>query len=229
MEQEQEPMKNRMQARAVHATGQGMRPMFFCCLLVCSLGLANVRAQDAAKASPQKPTTDQKEVALLETSDGTMVLEFWPEVAPQTVVNFKKLAREGFYNGTLFHRVVAGFMIQGGDPLTKDPSKEALWGQGGPSHTVPAEFSNRPHLRGVISMARQQDPNSAGSQFFICLDSVRRLDGKYTNFGQVIKGLDVLDKIGQTPVTRGPDGELSRPKQPVVLESVKIVPAEAVK
>ena len=214
----------------IHVTGLDMKPILFCCLLVCSLGLANVRGQDANKPGEQKPTeTNQKEVAVLKTSDGEMVVEFWPEVAPKTVANFKKLAREGFYDGTLFHRIIAGFMIQGGDPLTKDPSKEHLWGQGGPSHTVPAEFSNRQHVRGVLSMARQTDPNSAGSQFFICLGPVERLDGQYTAFGKVIKGLDVLDNIGRTPVTRGPDGQLSKPKTRVVLESVKIVSSNSVK
>ncbi len=207
-----------------------MKLTLFCCLLVCSLGLANVRGQSIDKTDGKKAgQTNQKEVAVLKTSDGEMVLEFWPEVAPKTVENFKKLAREGFYDGTLFHRIIAGYMIQGGDPLTKDPSKEYLWGQGGPAHTVPAEFNNRPHVRGVISMARQADPNSAGSQFFICLDTAKRLDGKYTTFGKVIKGLDVLDKIGRTPVTAGPDGQLSKPRVRVVLQSVKIVPADSVK
>jgi peptidyl-prolyl cis-trans isomerase B (cyclophilin B) len=207
-----------------------MKRTLFCCLLVCSLGLANVRGQSASKTDGKKATEiNQKEVAVLKTSEGEMVLEFWPEVAPKTVENFKKLAREGFYDGTLFHRIIAGYMIQGGDPLTKDPSKEYLWGQGGPNHTVPAEFSNRPHVRGVISMAREQSPDSARSQFFICLGTAKRLDGQYTAFGRVIKGLDVLDKIGRTPVSRGPDGQLSKPKVHVALQSVKIVPADSIK
>ena len=103
-----------------------MKLTLFCCLLVCSLGLANVRGQDTNKPEEKKPMdTNQKEVAVLKTSDGEMVVEFWPEVAPKTVENFKKLAREGFYNGTAFHRIMRGFMIQGGDPCTKDPSNEA--------------------------------------------------------------------------------------------------------
>jgi peptidyl-prolyl cis-trans isomerase B (cyclophilin B) len=204
--------------------------LFACLLLVCSLGLANVRAQAPAQTKANKASeSDQKEVAVLKTTDGEMVVEFWPEVAPKTVANFKKLAREGFYDGTLFHRIIKGFMIQGGDPLTKDPSKEALWGQGSPEHGPPDEFSTRPHVRGVISMANVGTPNSAGSQFFICLGTVSRLNGKFTAFGRVLKGLDVLDKIGDTPVTRGPDGELSKPKTRVALESVKIVPASSVK
>ena len=204
--------------------------LFGCLLLVCSLSLANVRGQAPAQTKANKPVaTNQNEVAVLKTSDGEIVVEFWPEVAPKTVANFKKLAREGFYDGTVFHRIVKGFMIQGGDPLTKDPSKEALWGQGGPEHGPPDEFSSRPHVRGVISMANTGGPNSAGSQFFICLRTASQLNGKFTAFGKVIKGLDVLDKIGDTPVTRGPDGELSKPRTRVALESVKIVPASFVK
>jgi peptidyl-prolyl cis-trans isomerase B (cyclophilin B) len=207
-----------------------MKLTLFCCLLVCSLGLANVRGQDANKPQEKKPMeTNQKQVAVLKTSDGEMVVEFWPEVAPKTVANFEKLAREGFYDGTAFHRIMRGFMIQGGDPNTKDPSKEASYGTGGPGYSIPAEFNDRPHLRGVLSMARSADPNSAGSQFFICLGTVSQLDHKYTVFGQVIKGLDVLDKIGATPVGRGPSGELSKPLTRVTLESVKIVPADSVK
>jgi peptidyl-prolyl cis-trans isomerase B (cyclophilin B) len=203
---------------------------FGCLLLVCSLGLINLQGQDLSQAQRQKQTdTNKKEVAVLKTSDGAMVIEFWPEVAPQTVAAFKKFAREGLYDGTAFHRIVKGFMIQGGDPLTKDPSKEALWGEGGPAHGPPDEFNNRPHVRGVISMAHTGAPNSAGSQFFICLGTASQLDHKFTAFGRVINGLDVLDKIGDTPVTRSPQGELSKPKTLVKLESVKIVPADSVK
>ena len=183
-----------------------MKLTLFCCLLVCSLGLANVRGQDANKPQEKKPMeTNQKQVAVLKTSDGEMVAEFFPEVAPKTVANFEKLAREGFYDGTAFHRIMRGFMIQGGDPTTKDPSKEASYGTGGPGYSIPAEFNDRPHLRGVLSMARSADPNSAGSQFFICLGTVSQLDHKYTVFGQVIKGLDVLDKIRRHPGWPGPE------------------------
>ncbi|MGI8890041.1 MAG: peptidylprolyl isomerase [Chthoniobacterales bacterium] len=205
-----------------------MKFTLLCGLLVCSLGLANVYGQDANKPEAKK-ASDQKEAAVLKTNEGTMVVEFWPEDAPLTVANFKKLAREGLYDGTLFHRIISGFMVQGGDPLTKDPSKEALWGQGGPATTVPDEFNEHPHVRGVISMAHTNRPNSAASQFFICLGDANQLDHKFTAFGKVIKGLDVLDKLGQTPVTRGPDGQLSKPKTRVALESVKIVPADSVK
>lgn len=207
-----------------------MKLTLFSCLLVCSLGLANVRGQDANKPEEKKPMeTNQKEVAVLKTSDGEMVVEFWPEVAPKTVENFKKLAREGFYDGTAFHRIIKGFMIQGGDPNTKDPNKESSYGTGGPGYKVPAEFNDRPHIRGVLSMARSADPNSAGSQFFVCLGVASSLDHQYTAFGKVIKGLDVLDKIGATPVTRSAAGEPSKPTTRVALESVKVVPADSIK
>ncbi|MEP7078344.1 MAG: peptidylprolyl isomerase [Chthoniobacterales bacterium] len=169
------------------------------------------------------------EVAVIKTSDGEMVAEFWPEVAPKTVENFKKLARSGFYDGTAFHRIVKGFMIQGGDPLTKDLSKESRYGSGDPGYSIKAEFNNKSHEKGVLSMARSSDPDSAGSQFFICLADVRRLDHQYTTFGKLIKGIDVLEKIGDIPTTMSDSGERSKPLKRVTLESVKIVPADSVK
>jgi peptidyl-prolyl cis-trans isomerase B (cyclophilin B) len=172
--------------------------------------------------------TNQNEVAVLKTSAGEMVVEFWPDVAPKTVANFKKLAQEGFYDGTAFHRIIKGFMIQGGDPNTKDLSNESRYGTGGPGYKIAAEFNDRPHVRGVISMARSQDPNSAGSQFFICLGTASSLDRQYTAFGKLIKGLDVLDNIGSTPVGRSNSGETSKPQNRVALESVRIVPADSV-
>jgi len=207
-----------------------MKLTLFCCLLGFSLGVANVRSQDAKKPEEKKPMdTNKSEVAVLKTSAGEMVIAFWPEVAPKTVENFKKLARAGFYDGTAFHRIVKGFMIQGGDPLTKDPSKEDSWGTGDPGYKIPAEFNDRPHVRGVLSMARSADPDSAGSQFFICLGTASSLDHKYTAFGKLIKGDDVLGKIGDTSVTRSMGGESSKPTTRVALESVKIVPADSVK
>ena len=158
-----------------------------------------------------------------------MIAEFWPEVAPNTVDNFKKLARSGFYDGTAFHRIVKGFMIQGGDPLTKDPAKESRYGTRGPGYKIKAEFNNRSHERGVLSMARSSDPDSAGSQFFICLANVSRLDHQYTTFGKLIKGDDVLAKIGDIEVTTSDSGERSKPTKRVTVESIKIVPADSVK
>ena len=169
------------------------------------------------------------EVAVIKTSEGDMVLQFWMDAAPNTVENFKKLARSGFYDGTIFHRVVKGFMIQGGDPNSKDPGKESSYGQGGPGYKIKAEFNDRSHERGVISMARSSDPDSAGSQFFICLASVPRLNHQYTTFGKLIKGDEVLGKIGDTSVTRSSSGENSKPMKRVVIESIKIVPADSIK
>src|SRR3954467_788104 len=164
------------------------------------------------------------EVALIKTSEGDMVIEFWPDVAPKTVENFKTLAKKGFYDGTAFHRIVQGFMIQGGDPLTKDAKREREWGTGGPGHTVKAEFNDRSHERGVLSMARSSDPDSAGSQFFICLGDASFLDQKYTAFGKVIKGDEVLGKLGDTAVVAGNGGEKSKPTSRVSVNKVEIVP-----
>jgi peptidyl-prolyl cis-trans isomerase B (cyclophilin B) len=192
---------------------------------------AETNAPATPKAEPKKEEPKKaeakpaaKEVAVVKTTEGDLVLEFYPDVAPKHVENFKKLAREGFYDGQCFHRVIPGFMIQGGDPNTKDETKKATWGQGGPGYTINAEFNNKPHLRGTLSMARTPDPNSAGSQFFICHGSPRQLDNQYTVFGKLIKGEDVLDKIATTP-TESPD----RPLKRMGIVSVKIVPADSLK
>jgi peptidyl-prolyl cis-trans isomerase B (cyclophilin B) len=192
-------------------------------LLAAILAVASVNAEE------QKPMNSAKEVAVIKTSEGEMVAEFWPEVAPNTVENFKKLARSGFYDGTAFHRIVKGFMIQGGDPLTKDPAKESRYGTGDPGYKIKAEFNDRSHERGVLSMARSSDPDSAGSQFFICLANVSRLDHQYTAFGKLIKGDDVLGKIGDVEVTMSGSGERSKPTKRVTVESIKIVSADSVK
>jgi peptidyl-prolyl cis-trans isomerase B (cyclophilin B) len=203
-------------------------------LLCCVLGLAFVAApvRSEEKKEEKKDTaavSEPKEVAVFKTSEGEMVAEFWPDVAPNTVENFKKLAKSGFYDGTAFHRILKGFMAQGGDPLTKNPSKEAAWGTGDPGYKIKAEFNKKLHVRGVLSMARSTDPDSAGSQFFICFGPASQLDGKYTAFGKIIKGDDVLDKLANVPVTRNSAGENSKPVNRVALESVKIVPADSVK
>jgi peptidyl-prolyl cis-trans isomerase B (cyclophilin B) len=192
-----------------------------------------------ARPKPKQLSTEEKkenasmnssnEVAVIKTSEGEMVIEFWKDAAQNTVENFKKLARAGFYDGTIFHRIVKGFMIQGGDPNSKDPAKENKYGEGGPGYKIKAEFNDHSHDRGVISMAREPDPDSAGSQFFICLAPVTRLDHQYTTFGKLIKGNDVLDKIGDTPVTRNSAGEISKPTKRVVIESIKIVSADSLK
>ena len=167
------------------------------------------------------------EVARISTTEGEMVLEFWPDVAPKTVENFKTLAQKGFYDGTCFHRIIKGFMIQGGDPLTKDAARESHWGTGGPGYQIKAEFNERSHQRGVISMARSANPDSAGSQFFICDGDASFLDRQYTAFGKVIKGDDVLAKIAGTPVGPSSSGEQSRPLRRVSVISIKIMPADA--
>jgi len=184
-------------------------------------------AAEENKENP--PMNASNEVAVIKTSEGDMVVQFWNDAAPNTIENFKKLARSGFYDGTIFHRIVKGFMIQGGDPNSKDLGKESSYGEGGPGYKIKAEFNDRSHEHGVISMARSSDPDSAGSQFFICLASVPRLDHQYTIFGRLIKGDDVLGKIGGTPVTRSSTGENSKPTKRVVIETIKIVPADSIK
>ncbi len=148
--------------------------------------------------APKADMTPSSRVATIVTTQGTIKIEFFPKAAPNHVENFIKLANQGFYNGTLFHRIIPGFMIQGGDPNTKgDNSDRNTWGQGGPEHNVNAEFNDIPHTRGIVSMARAKDPNSAGSQFFIVQKDSTFLDGKYTVFGRVIEGMDVVDRITQ--------------------------------
>lgn len=132
--------------------------------------------------------------ATIETKFGKIVFKLLPELAPEHVRNFVKLAQSGFYDGTLFHRVIPGFMIQGGDPNTKTPDK-SKWGMGGPGYTIKAEFSTRSHLRGIVSMARAMDPNSAGSQFFVVTSDSTFLDRQYTVFGEVLEGMETADQI----------------------------------
>lgn len=132
--------------------------------------------------------------AVIETKFGNMELRFFPDVAPNHVKNFIELAEKGFYDGTTFHRVIPGFMIQGGDPNSKDPDR-SKHGMGGPGYTVNAEFNEKPHKRGIMSMARAANPDSAGSQFFICVADSLFLDRQYTVFGEVVSGMEVADKI----------------------------------
>ena len=207
-----------------------MKPIYLACALTLCAGLATALA-DGTNATPKSaaPASSAQDVAVINTTDGTMVIAFWPGEAPNTVDNFEKLARQGFYDGTCFHRIIKGFMVQGGDPLTKDPNQEAAWGTGGPGYTIKAEFNDHSHQYGVISMARSQDPNSAGSQFFICDGNASFLDHQYTAFGHLIKGGDVLDKIANTPVTDNGQGEKSKPVKRVEVTSIKIVPADSIK
>ena len=135
---------------------------------------------------------------IIKTSFGNIKFNLVSDIAPETVRNFSQLAKSGFYNGTLFHRIIPGFMIQGGDPNTKNPDK-STWGQGGPGYNLKAEFNSRSHLRGIVSMARSSDPDSAGSQFFIVTSDSTFLDRQYTVFGEVVDGMEVADKIVNLP------------------------------
>jgi peptidyl-prolyl cis-trans isomerase B (cyclophilin B) len=148
--------------------------------------------------TPEEIKKMSETTAIIETKFGNIELRFFPEVAPNHVNNFIELAKKGFYDGTLFHRVIPNFMIQGGDPNTKNADR-SRHGTGGPGHTVKAEFNSKPHKRGTLSMARSAHPDSAGSQFFICVADAPFLNQKYTAFGEVISGMEVADKIVSQP------------------------------
>ncbi|MEW6604059.1 MAG: peptidylprolyl isomerase [Thermoproteota archaeon] len=191
--------------------------------------IPNPQGDPYAAPEPVQPTADMtpsNEIAVINTTQGTIEMEFFPNAAPNHVKNFIDLANKGFYNGTLFHRIDPGFVIQGGDPNTKDDDSDRnTWGQGGPGYTINAEFNDIPHERGIVSMARTTDPNSAGSQFFIVLEDSNFLDGQYTVFGRVISGMDVVDRIArlQTVGGTGPDAE-----QPINIEQARIRSIEIV-
>ncbi len=161
-------------------------------LLALLFGAATFAAEE--KKEEKTPMNPSNEVAVIKTSEGDMVVQFWTDAAPNTVDNFKKLARQGFYDGTIFHRIVKGFMIQGGDPNSKDPAKENSYGQGGPGYNIKAEFNDH-----------------------------------HTTFGKLIKGEDVLEKIGNTPVERNAQGEMSKPTKRITINKIDIVPAGSVK
>ena len=183
-----------------------MRTIKSLCIVLLCMGMSV-----AAYGQYQKPPVKSIEVsreevrklsltkAIIETKFGAITLKFFPDVAPGHVKNFIDLAKAGTYDGTVFHRVIPGFMVQGGDPLSKDPARRRGNGTGGPGYTIKAEFNNRPHKRGTLSMARMMDPDSAGSQFFICVADRPDLDRKYTVFGEVESGMDVVDKIVSQP------------------------------
>jgi len=192
--------------------------------------MAQARDAKPAQLGKNTPPTladlgDSTEVAVIKTLKGEIVLEFFPKLAPIHVANFKKLAKSGFYDGATFHRVLPGFVIQGGDPNSKDndPNND---GMGGPGYSIKAEFNATPHEKGILSMARSQDPNSGGSQFFICLGRASNLDNQYTVFGKVIKGLDVVEAIGAQK--RDPMNPKDRATPAVPMQSVRIVKRAAV-
>jgi cyclophilin family peptidyl-prolyl cis-trans isomerase len=169
------------------------------------------------KLAPEDMPKPGEKVAVIETNLGEIVFKFLPSKAPNHVKNFEKLADSKFYDGTKFHRVIPGFMIQGGDPNTK-PGATGMPGTGNPGWTVKAEFNDTPHVRGVVSMARSQDPDSAGSQFFICVDKAPFLDHQYSAFGKVVKGMDVVDKIVALPRD---ERDMPTPKE-AVMKTVRI-------
>ncbi len=175
-----------------------------------------IGAADATEES-EMPPSEGKEVAVIKTDMGTIVFEFLPDVAPKMVANFKELANSKFYDGTTFHRVINGFMIQGGDPLSKDDNP-ANDGTGSGPKKMPAEFTTKySHERGYVSTARSSDPNSGSCQFFIIQKDSKFLDNKYTIFGRVVDGMDVVDKISLVPKNSS-----DRPTSNVVMESVTI-------
>jgi cyclophilin family peptidyl-prolyl cis-trans isomerase len=199
-----------------------------CLLALClAFTLAGCRRAERAEAPALAPAgpPGPHDVAVLQVRDfGTIRIELLQDKAPGTVSNFEKLARAGFYDGTTFHRVIPGFVIQGGDPNSKDrdPRND---GQGGPGYRIKAEFNDTPHVRGTVSMARGEAPDSAGSQFFIVLADHHELDGHYTAFGRVVDGMDVADRIAAVEVDKyGRWGPPDRPMKDVVIESVRIEP-----
>jgi cyclophilin family peptidyl-prolyl cis-trans isomerase len=179
-------------------------------------------APDTSKLDIEALDLAKTQVVLV-TNFGEMRLSFRPDKAPNHVKNFVKLCKDGFYDGTKFHRVIRDFMIQGGDPNTKDDSKMDQWGSGGPGYTINLETSDLRHLRGTLSAARTKDPNSAGSGFFIMHKDNPGLDGTYSAFGNLEEGMDTLDRIA-TVMTGGP--ERSRPIQPVILYAAIVLPAK---
>ena len=179
-----------------NSTGAGSQPL-----------VANSTGSSANSNSTQQ-------TAVIQTTQGPITIEFLPQVAPNHVDNFKRLAQDGFYNDTIFHRIISNFMIQGGDPNTKgNASQRSNWGTGGPGYFVDEEFNDEPHVRGIVSMARASDPNSAGSQFFIVTNDSQFLDGQYTAFGRVVQGMDTVDKIAGLPTTSS-FGQADQPSNP---------------
>ena len=183
---------------------------------------ATAPATTTTAAEENRPMSDYTDkVAELHTTAGEIDIRFFPDVAPNHVKNFIDLAQKGFYNGTKFHRVIPGFMIQGGDPNTKT-NDTSSWGTGGSGKNIAAEFNTISHKRGIVSMARASDPNSASSQFFIVVKDSPFLDRQYTVFGQVTKGMDVADKIVNAPRDAN-----DRPNNPTTIEKVVIRDAKA--
>jgi cyclophilin family peptidyl-prolyl cis-trans isomerase len=187
--------------------------LFFLCLSWAGLAYGEVKNQ---KFTPEEVKKMSETTATIETKFGNIEIKFFPDVAPNHVKNFIDLAKKGFYDGTIFHRVIPGFVIQGGDPNTKTQDR-SKYGTGGPGYTVKAEFSDKPHKRGTLSMARSGHPDSAGSQFFICVAEVPNLNKQYTVFGEVVSGIEVVDKIVSQPRDPG-DNPRERVEMKVKIE-----------
>jgi peptidyl-prolyl cis-trans isomerase B (cyclophilin B) len=191
--------------------------------VLCLVALAVPQQACSQEAKMDKTAADSVAVIQVEYDGkpmGNIVIGFFPDLAPNHVANFKKLADKGFYNGVTFHRVIPGFMIQGGDPNTKDDDR-GNDGYGNPGYTIKAEFSKKSHTRGIVSMARGKEPNSAGSQFFIVVKDSPYLDGQYSVFGEVLEGMDVADKIAAVPTDNK-----KNPLKKVIMKDVSIVPAD---
>ncbi len=185
-------------------------------LLAATLAVTAVATRKDDDTATRAPKTGDQ-VAVIDTDLGKIVVMFFPDKAPNHVANFAKLANMKFYDGTRFHRTIKHFMIQGGDPNTKKDDR-STWGQGGPDWSVKAEFNDVKHVRGILSMARSSDPDSAGSQFFIMVADSPHLDGKYSAFGKVVTGMDVVDKIVALPSEQGS----GTAEQPVRVRSIRM-------
>ena len=201
-----------------------MKTLRLCLLsaLAVVAGLALSSCSNNKESMKESSTAGATPRAIIHTNFGDMTVEFWPDVAPRTVENFLKLSREKFYDGTAFHRVIKGFMIQGGCPNSKIGAR-GMPGTGGPGYQVKAEFNNRAHVKGVLSMARSSDPDSAGSQFFVCHGDASFLNNKYTAFGKLVAGEETLNKIAAIRCV-GMEG--STPTERVEITSVEIVEAK---
>ncbi len=171
-----------------------------------------------AKGGSKLETTD-KELIVIETNRGKMIMALFPNAAPKHVAQFKELTKKGFFNGVRFHRIIPGFMIQAGDPLTRDLSKKPYWGTGGSGKNIPAEFNKLNHTIGRVGAARSQDPNSASSQFYICVGDATFLDNNYTVFGEIVEGMNVAIEISKLPR----DGR-DVPNKDVIIEKMLLVP-----
>ena len=194
----------------------------FVLLLACAAALTAEPAGKGKKAVSSAPRDYANTLATLQTEQGDITIKFLYDKAPNHVKNFVDLATKGFYDGTFFHRVIPGFMIQGGDPNTKKPASDAnRYGVGGSGTNVKAEFNDTSHKRGIVSMARSSDPNSASSQFFIVVKDSTFLDGQYSAFGEVVSGLDVADKI-----VSAPRGASDLPNQPVRIKKILLSQAK---